>query len=73
MFLTAILPETAFISRFALEVGDQLFVAFVKEKDAAWKEYQQAVEQGKTAGRHGGKPSSSSFTGEQWVEIIFSS
>ena len=48
--MTVILPETAFISRFAIEVGGQLFVAYVKEKEDAWKEYQEAVSQGKTAG-----------------------
>ncbi len=50
VYMTVILPETAFISRFAIEVGGQLFVAYVKEKEDAWKEYQEAVSQGKTAG-----------------------
>ena len=50
IFLTVILPETAFISRFAIEVGGQLFVAYVKEKEAAWREYQEAISEGKTAG-----------------------
>lgn len=53
IFLTLILPETAFISRFAIEVGGQLFVAFVKEKEEAWAKYQEAVQTGKTAGREG--------------------
>lgn len=53
VFLSVILPETAFISRFAIEVGGQLFVALVKEKTEAWKEYQKAVSQGKTAGHVG--------------------
>ncbi len=53
VFLTAILPDTAFISRFAIQVGSELFVAFVKEKEAAWREYQEAVQQGKTAGHVG--------------------
>lgn len=50
VFLSVILPDTAFISRFAIEVDSQLFVAFVKEKTEAWKDYQQAVAEGKTAG-----------------------
>ncbi len=50
VFLTVVLPETAFISRFAIEVEGQLFVAYVREKEAAWREYQQAVTRGRTAG-----------------------
>ena len=50
IYLTVILPDTAFISRFAIEIGGQLFVAYVKEKEEAWKTYQEAVSQGKTAG-----------------------
>jgi hypothetical protein len=50
VFLTVILPETAFISRFAIEVGGEMFVAYVKEKTEAWREYQNAVATGKTAG-----------------------
>ena len=50
VFLSVILPDTAFISRFAIELGGQLFVAFVKEKEEAWREYQSAVDKGKTAG-----------------------
>ena len=50
IYLTVILPDTAFISRFAIEIGGQLFVAYVKEKEEAWKTYQDAVSQGKTAG-----------------------
>jgi len=53
IFLTVILPETAFISRFAIELGGQLFVAEVREKENAWREYQEAVSQGKTAGHVG--------------------
>eukprot|EP00095_Tigriopus_kingsejongensis_P007343 maker-scaffold589_size129586-snap-gene-0.49 protein:Tk07343 transcript:maker-scaffold589_size129586-snap-gene-0.49-mRNA-1 annotation:"inter-alpha-trypsin inhibitor heavy chain h4-like" len=53
VFLSVILPETAFISRFAIEVGGQLFVAFVKEKTQAWREYQEAVSKGQTAGHVG--------------------
>jgi len=51
IFLTVILPETAFISRFAIEIGGQLFVAYVREKEKAWREYQEAVGEGKTAGK----------------------
>lgn len=50
IYLTVILPDTAFISRFAIELGGQLFVAYVREKENAWREYQDAVSQGKTAG-----------------------
>ncbi len=39
------------IDRFALEVGGQLFVAYVREKEAAWREYQDAISDGKTAGK----------------------
>lgn len=51
IYLTVILPDTAFISRFAIELGGQLFVAYVREKENAWREYQDAVSQGKTAGK----------------------
>ena len=51
VFLSVILPETAFISRFAIQVGEQIFVAFVKEKEEAWRQYQEAVTKGKTAGK----------------------
>ena len=49
--MSVILPETAFISRFAIQVNDQVFVAFVKEKEDAWRLYQDAVTKGKTAGK----------------------
>ena len=49
--MSVILPETAFISRFAIQVGEQVFVAFVKEKEDAWRQYQEAVTKGKTAGK----------------------
>ena len=51
VFMSVILPETAFISRFAIQVGEQVFVAFVKEKEDAWRQYQDAVTKGKTAGK----------------------
>ena len=50
--MTVILPDTAFISRFAIELGGQLFVAYVREKENAWREYQEAVSKGKTAGKY---------------------
>ena len=50
--MSVILPETAFISRFAIQVEDQVFVAFVKEKEDAWRQYQDAVTKGKTAGKN---------------------
>ena len=50
VFMSVILPETAFISRFVIQVEDQVFVAFVKEKEDAWRQYQDAVTKGKTAG-----------------------
>ena len=50
VFMSVILPETAFISRFAIQVEDQVFVAFVQEKEDAWRQYQEAVSRGKTAG-----------------------
>jgi len=53
IFMTVILPDTAFISRFAIELGGQLFVAYVREKENAWREYQEAVSKGKTAGHVG--------------------
>ena len=52
IFMTVILPDTAFISRFAIELGGQLFVAYVREKENAWREYQEAVSKGKTAGKY---------------------
>jgi len=57
VFLTAVLPESAFISRFAIEVGGNLYVAYVREKEAAWREYQAAVEAGQTAGESVRQPS----------------
>ena len=50
IFLTVILPETAFISRFAIELGGQFFFGKVQKKENAWIEYQEAVSEGRTAG-----------------------
>jgi len=53
VFFTLLLPETAFISKFALEVDGQVFLAEVKEKSEALSLYKDAVEQGKSAGHVG--------------------
>ena len=45
-----ILPEEAFISRFAIESGEELYHANVKEKEEAELIYKEAVSTGKTAG-----------------------
>ena len=45
-----VLPENAFISRFAIETGGEMYHAEVKEKEEAKKTYKQAKERGKTAG-----------------------
>ena len=50
IFLTVILPETAFISRFAIELGGKYFFGKVQKKENAWIEYQEAVSEGRTAG-----------------------
>jgi hypothetical protein len=34
-----------------MEIDGELFVAYVKEKDDAWREYQEAISDGKTAGK----------------------
>ncbi|KAJ9587865.1 hypothetical protein L9F63_018699 [Diploptera punctata] len=48
---TAVLPDTAYISGFNMEVDGKVYVAYVKEKEAAQKEYDDAVEHGQTAGQ----------------------
>merc|ERR1719474_758148 len=53
VFFNVILPETAFISRFAMEIDGVYYVAQVKEKEEAWKQYKEAVEKGSTAGHVG--------------------
>ena len=52
IFLTVILPETAFISRFAIELGGKFFFGKVQKKENAWIEYQEAVSEGRTAGKN---------------------
>ncbi|XP_078270186.1 LOW QUALITY PROTEIN: inter-alpha-trypsin inhibitor heavy chain H3a [Rhinoraja longicauda] len=44
------LPKTAFISNFSMTLDGVTYVGVVKEKEAAQKQYQQAVSQGQTAG-----------------------
>ncbi|KAF2895409.1 hypothetical protein ILUMI_10766 [Ignelater luminosus] len=41
-----VLPETAFISGFIMEIGGKNYTAYVKEKEEAKKEYEQAVASG---------------------------
>ena len=50
IFLTVILPDTAFISRFAIELDGKFFFGKVQKKENAWLEYQEAVSEGRTAG-----------------------
>ena len=50
IFLTVILPDTAFISRFAIELDGKFFFGKVQKKEDAWLEYQEAVGEGRTAG-----------------------
>ena len=45
-----VLPEEAFISRFAIETGGEMYHAEVKEKEEAEKTYKEAIERGQTAG-----------------------
>ncbi|XP_032893214.1 inter-alpha-trypsin inhibitor heavy chain H3-like isoform X2 [Amblyraja radiata] len=44
------LPKTAFISNFSMTLDGVTYVGIVKEKEAAQKQYQQAVSRGQTAG-----------------------
>ncbi|XP_070793134.1 inter-alpha-trypsin inhibitor heavy chain H3-like [Pituophis catenifer annectens] len=44
------LPKTAFISNFTLTVDGVTYPGIIKEKEAAQKQYQQAVSRGQTAG-----------------------
>eukprot|EP00092_Neocalanus_flemingeri_P002183 GFUD01002323.1.p1 GENE.GFUD01002323.1~~GFUD01002323.1.p1 ORF type:complete len:676 (-),score=217.81 GFUD01002323.1:157-2109(-) len=53
VFFNVILPETAFISRFAMEIDGVYYIAEVKEKEEAWKKYKEAVEKGSAAGHVG--------------------
>ncbi|XP_049948248.1 inter-alpha-trypsin inhibitor heavy chain H4-like [Schistocerca serialis cubense] len=49
VFFSVVLPETAFISGFLIESDGKVYEAYVKEKEEAKKEYQQAVASGQTA------------------------
>ncbi|KAK7598257.1 hypothetical protein V9T40_006492 [Parthenolecanium corni] len=44
------LPESAFISKFLMVIKDKVYEAYVKEKEEAKKDYQEAVDHGFTAG-----------------------
>ncbi|KAG8225182.1 hypothetical protein J437_LFUL001309 [Ladona fulva] len=44
-----VLPENAFVSGFLIEVKGKVYKAYVKEKEEANKEYQEAVAHGQTA------------------------
>ncbi|PNF26797.1 hypothetical protein B7P43_G17389 [Cryptotermes secundus] len=49
VFFSVVLPETAFISGFLIEVDGKVYEAYVREKEAAKREYEQAVASGHTA------------------------
>jgi len=53
VFFSVILPETAFISKFAMEVGGEVYLGEVREKEEAWRLYKEAVDQGTAAGHVG--------------------
>ncbi|GLV32309.1 hypothetical protein CBL_00980 [Carabus blaptoides fortunei] len=44
-----VLPDTAFISGFVMQVKDKQYAAFIREKAEAKRQYQQAVSQGRSA------------------------
>ncbi|XP_069689616.1 inter-alpha-trypsin inhibitor heavy chain H4-like isoform X2 [Periplaneta americana] len=46
---SAVLPDTAFISGFLMEIEDHVYHAYVREKEAARQEYSRAVSEGRTA------------------------
>merc|ERR1719400_2511171 len=47
---TMVLPESAFVSNFSMTVKEEEFVAQVKEKEEAKKAYEEAVDDGLSAG-----------------------
>jgi uncharacterized protein YegL len=47
---TVTLPDSAFISGFLMVIKDKVYAAYVKEKEEAKKDYQEAVDRGETAG-----------------------
>ncbi|XP_075235553.1 inter-alpha-trypsin inhibitor heavy chain H4-like isoform X2 [Lycorma delicatula] len=50
---TVILPDTAFISSFKMEIKGKIYKAYVKEKDEAKKIYQDALDSGSAAAHVG--------------------
>nr|CAD7458509.1 unnamed protein product [Timema tahoe] len=53
VFFTVALPDTAFISGFLMEVSGKVYEAYVKEKEEAKKDYDQAVAAGQAAAHVG--------------------
>ncbi|KAJ9598936.1 hypothetical protein L9F63_010530, partial [Diploptera punctata] len=49
VFFSMVLPDTAFISGFLMEVDGKVYEAYVREKEEAKHEYEQAVSSGQTA------------------------
>ncbi|RZC37142.1 VIT and/or VWA domain containing protein [Asbolus verrucosus] len=47
---SVILPENAFVSEFAMEIGGKIYKAYVKEKKEAKQIYDEAVSSGRSAG-----------------------
>jgi len=45
-----LLPDTAFVSRFAMVIGEEVFLAEVQEKKQALETYNEAVSKGQSAG-----------------------
>merc|ERR1712032_794848 len=46
-----LLPDTAFVSRFAMVIGEEVFLAEVQEKKQALETYNEAVSKGQSAGK----------------------
>ncbi|XP_070557017.1 inter-alpha-trypsin inhibitor heavy chain H3-like isoform X2 [Ptychodera flava] len=57
-----LLPETAFISNFSMEIGGIMYYGVVKDKVQAQKEYDRAKEEGRTAGQVAAEQASRGFT-----------
>nr|CAD7606797.1 unnamed protein product [Timema genevievae] len=53
VFFTVALPDTAFISGFLMEVSGKVYEAYVKEKEEAKRDYDQAVAAGQAAAHVG--------------------
>jgi len=77
IFFSVFLPESAFISRFAMEIEGIFYVAEVKEKEDAWRKYKEAVKEGKTAGhvevtaRHSNRFRVSVSTGQHSIVTFY--